>query len=104
MKRLVRHLSQILPGVLAVGLAVFVLRSADLGRVLEQVRSLGWWLPLLLLPNLAVTLIEAVAWWSSFALLGGRPRFSSLVRVRLVIEATMMPISYSRQIGNASRT
>jgi uncharacterized protein (TIRG00374 family) len=90
MKRLLRHLGQVLPGVLAVGLAIFVLRSADLGRVLDLVRSLGWRLPLLLLPNFAVTLIEAVAWWSSFALLGGRPRFASLVRVRLAVEATML--------------
>jgi uncharacterized protein (TIRG00374 family) len=90
MKRLLRHVTQILPGLLAVGLAAFVLRSADLGRVLDLVRSLGWRLPLLLLPNLAVTLIEAVAWWGSFALLGARPRFASLVGVRLVVEATML--------------
>jgi uncharacterized protein (TIRG00374 family) len=90
MKRLLRHLGQVVPGLLAVGLAVLVLRSADLGRVLGLVRSLGWRLPLLLLPNLAVTLIEGVAWWTSFALLGGRPRFASLVRVRLVVEAMMM--------------
>jgi uncharacterized protein (TIRG00374 family) len=89
-RRLLRHLGQVLPGVLALGLAVFVLRSADLGRALDLVRSLGWRLPLLLLPNLAVTLIEAIAWWSSFALLGGRPRFASLLRVRLVVEATML--------------
>jgi len=90
MKRLLRHLGQVVPGLLAVGLAVFVLRSADLGRVLDLVRSLGWRLPLLLLPNFAVTLIEAVAWRGSFALLGGRPRLASLVGVRLVAEATML--------------
>jgi uncharacterized protein (TIRG00374 family) len=90
MKRLLRHLGQVLPGVLAVGLAVFVLRSADLPRVLALLRSLGPWLPLLLLPNVAVTLVEAVAWWRSFALLGARPRFPSLVRVRLVVEAMML--------------
>jgi uncharacterized protein (TIRG00374 family) len=90
MKRLLRHVGQIVPGLLAVGLAVFVLRSADLGRVLQLVSSLGWRLPLLLLPNLAVTLIEGVAWWSSFELLGTRPRFVSLVGVRLVVEATML--------------
>jgi hypothetical protein len=90
MKRLLRHLSQVLPGLMAVGLSAFALRSADLGRVVELVRSLGWRLPLLLLPNLAVTLIEAVAWWRSFALLGSRPRFSSLVGVRLVVEAVML--------------
>ncbi len=53
-------------------------------------RSLQWRLPLLLLPNLAVTLIEAVAWWRSFALLGARPRFGPLVGVRLVSEAVML--------------
>jgi hypothetical protein len=90
MKRLLRHLAQVLPGLLAVGLAAFALRSADLGRVLELVASLGFWLPLLLLPNLVVTLVEAVAWWRSFALLGSRPRFSSLVGVRLVVEAVML--------------
>lgn len=90
MKRLLRHVSQVLPSLLAVGLAVFALRSADLERVLEHVRSLGFRLPLLLLPNLAVTLLEAVAWWRSFALLGARPRFASLVSVRLSVEAVML--------------
>jgi uncharacterized protein (TIRG00374 family) len=88
--RLLRHLGQAVPGLLAVGLAVFVLRSADLGRVLDLVGSLGWRLPLLLLPNFAVTLIEGVAWWGSFARLGGRPRFASLIGVRLAAEATML--------------
>jgi Lysylphosphatidylglycerol synthase TM region len=90
MKRLLRHLSQVLPGLFAAGLAVFVLRGADLGRVLGLVRSLGGWLPLLLLPNLAVTLIEAVAWWRSFGLLAVRPSFASLVGVRLAVEAVML--------------
>ena len=90
MKRTLRHLSRILPALLAVGLAVFVLRSADLGRVARLVRPLGPWLPLLLVPNLTVTLVEAVAWWRSFALLGTRPRFASLVGVRLVVEAVML--------------
>lgn len=90
MKRFLRHLSQLLPALLALALCAFALRSADLGRVFQLVRPLGPWLPLLLLPNLAVTLIEAVAWWRSFALLGVRPRFSSLVGVRLVVEAVML--------------
>jgi uncharacterized protein (TIRG00374 family) len=90
MKRLLRHATQVLPAVLAVGLAVFVLRSADLPQVVRLVRPLGPWLPLLLLPNLAVTLLEAVAWWRSFGLLGPLPRFASLVGVRLVAEAVML--------------
>ena len=90
MKRLLRHAAQVLPGLVALCLAVFVLRAADLGRVLGLVRSLGGWLPLLLVPNLVVTLIEAVAWWRSFGLLAGRPPFASLVGVRLSIEAVML--------------
>lgn len=90
MKRLLRLASRALPALLAVGLAAFVLRSADLGRVVSLVGSLGWWLPLLLLPNLVVTLLEAVAWWRSFSLLGSRPPFASLVGVRLVVEALML--------------
>jgi hypothetical protein len=89
-KRLVRHLSQVVPGLLALGLAAFVLRSADLERVLGLLRSLGWRLPLLLLPNLLVTLLEAVAWWRSFGLLGARPRFASLVGTRVAVEAVML--------------
>jgi len=90
MKRTLRHLSRLLPALLALGLAAFVLRSADLARVRDLVRPLGPWVPLLLLPNLVVTLVEAVAWWRSFALLGARPRFVSLVGVRLVVEAVML--------------
>jgi uncharacterized protein (TIRG00374 family) len=55
-------------------------------------RALGWGLPLLLVPSVAVTLIEAVAWWLSFASFGSRPRFPSLLRVRLAVEAVMLGI------------
>jgi uncharacterized protein (TIRG00374 family) len=89
-RRLVRHAARLLPGLLALGLAAFVLRSADLPRVLDLVGSLGWRLPLLLLPNFAVTLLEGVAWWGTFARLGPRPGFVPLVGVRLVTEATML--------------
>ncbi len=89
-RRLLHHASQILPALLTLALAVFLLRSADLGRVAGLLRALGWWLPLLLLPNLLVTLIETVAWRMSFGALGDRPRFPSLVRVRLAVEAVML--------------
>jgi uncharacterized protein (TIRG00374 family) len=88
--RLLRHLSQILPGLLALALGAYVLRSADLAQVMTLAGSLGWRLPLLLLPHLAVTLLEAVAWWRSFEALGGRPRFLPLVGTRLVAEAVML--------------
>jgi uncharacterized protein (TIRG00374 family) len=70
MKRLLRHVSQVGPALAALGLAFFVLRGADLERALGQVRSQGWRL--------------------SFGLLGGRPRFRPLLRLRLAIEAVML--------------
>lgn len=87
-----RHVARAAPAVAALALGVYVLRSADLPRVASLLGSLGWRLPLLLLPNLAVTLIEAVAWRGSFALLGTRPPFAPLVRVRLAAEAVMLGV------------
>ena len=105
MKRALRHLSQVVPGLLAVALAVYVLRSADLSKVAEIVRSLGFRLPLLLLPNLAVTLIEALAWWRSFEALGVRPPFFRLVGTRIVAEAVMMALAeYTITTPAESRT
>src|SRR5512143_2716167 len=91
-KSALRHLYRALPALVALALGAYVLRSADLRRVAGLLGSLGWRLPLLLLPNLAVTLIEAVAWHRSFALLGKRPRFAPLVRVRLATEAVMLGV------------
>ncbi len=92
MKRVLRLLYRVLPAVLTVALAVYVLRSADLGRVASLLGGLGWRLPLLLLPNFAVTLIEAVAWHRSFSLVGERPPFARLLRVRLSTEAVMLGV------------
>jgi len=91
-KSALRHLYRALPALIALALGAYVLRSADLRRVAGLLGSLGWRLPLLLLPNLAVTLIEAVAWRRSFALLGERPRFAPLLRVRLATEAVMLGV------------
>lgn len=89
-RRVLRHAYRAVPALLALAFGVYVLRSADLARVGGLLGSLGWRLPLLLLPNLAVTLIEAVAWRRSFALIGERPPFAPLVRVRLACEAVML--------------
>jgi uncharacterized protein (TIRG00374 family) len=89
MKRL-RHLSQLLPVLLAVALLIFTLRSADLGRALTLVRSLGWRIPLLLLPNLVATLFETLGWWLAFSRLGQRPRFRPLLAVRMMTDAVML--------------
>ncbi len=92
MKRLLRHLSQVVPALLALGFGLYVMRSADLGRVAGLVRALGWWLPLLVVPFFLITLLEGLAWWRSFSLLGGRPSFGALVRVRLATEAIMLAL------------
>jgi uncharacterized protein (TIRG00374 family) len=90
LRRLLRHAAQLVPALLSVALVLYVLRSADLGRALSLVRSLGWMLPLLLVPNLVLTLIETLAWWLTFSRLGPRPRFAPLLSVRLAVEATML--------------
>ncbi len=90
MKRLLRHLARLLPVLLSLGLLAWVLRSADVGRALGLVRSLGWRLPLLLLPNLVAVLAEAAGWWISFVRLGSRPRFRGLLGVRVVVDALML--------------
>ncbi len=89
-KRFLRHASQILPGLLALGLLAFTLRSADLGRALELVKALGWKIPLLLLPTLVATLSETFGWWVAFSRLGKRPRFRSLLAVRMMTDAVLL--------------
>jgi glycosyltransferase 2 family protein len=89
-RRALRHASQVLPALLAIGLTGWVLRTADLSRSLELVRSLGWRLPLLLIPNFVVAVLEATGWRRSLARLGPVPRFLPILRVRLITEATMM--------------
>jgi uncharacterized protein (TIRG00374 family) len=90
MNRLPHRLAQLLPGVLSLALLAWVLRSADAARALGLVRSLGWRLPLLLLPNLAAVLAEAAGWWASFARLGPRPPFHRLLGVRVAVDALML--------------
>jgi hypothetical protein len=90
MKRLFRHLARLLPVILSLGLLAWVLRSADLGRALGLVRSLGWRLPFLLLPNLVATGVETAAWWLPFARFGRRPPFLRLLGVRVTSDALLL--------------
>jgi uncharacterized protein (TIRG00374 family) len=90
MKRALRHLSRLLPALLSLGLLAWVLRSADLGRALDLVRSQGWRLPLLLLPNLVAVLLETSGWWLSLSRLGRRPTFHRLLAVRVAVDALML--------------
>jgi hypothetical protein len=85
--RFAKHASQVLPVLLAVALFLFAVRSADLSRSIDLVQSLGFWLPLLLLPAFLAIAIESVGWWLSFSRLGPRPPFVSLLRVRLIGDA-----------------
>jgi uncharacterized protein (TIRG00374 family) len=89
MKRVLRHLPRLLPALLTLALFAFTLRTADLGRALDLVRSLGAIFPLLLLPSLVATVLEALGWWLSFSRLGGRPRFRSLLAVRFMVDAVL---------------
>jgi hypothetical protein len=89
-QRFLRHVSQLLPGLLALALLVFILRSADLGRSLALVKALGWKIPLLLIPNLVATLSETFGWWVAFSRLCERPRFRPLLAVRMMTDAVML--------------
>jgi uncharacterized protein (TIRG00374 family) len=90
MTRLRHLLAQILPLLLSLGFLAWVLRSADLGRALELVHSLGWRLPLLLLPNLVASVVETTAWWLSFERFGTRPAFLRLLGVRVTSDALLL--------------
>jgi glycosyltransferase 2 family protein len=89
-KRLARHLAHVLPALLSLGLLAWVLRSADVGRALGLVGSLGLWLPLLLVPNLLAILADTVGWRLSFARLSLRPPLAGLLGVRVVGEALVL--------------
>jgi hypothetical protein len=90
MKRLMRYALRLLPLLVSLALLAWTLRSADLERALGLVRSLGPWLPLLLLPNLVALITEAFGWWLAFDRFGPRPRFRSLVSVRVIGDALML--------------
>jgi uncharacterized protein (TIRG00374 family) len=90
MKQSLRHLSQVVPALVSLGLLAYVLRSADLGRALGLVNSLGWRLPLLLLPNLVAVLSETTGWWISFSRFGALPPFRRLLAVRIMVDGLML--------------
>ena len=90
MKRLLRHLSQLLPALLALGLLAFTLRSADMSRAVALVGSLGWKIPLLVIPTFVATLSETLGWWMAFPRLDFRVRFRPLLAVRLMTDAVML--------------
>jgi uncharacterized protein (TIRG00374 family) len=101
MKRLLRLAAQLLPALLALGLLAFVLRGADLSRALDLVHSLGWRLPLLLLPNLLCMLSETAGWWVLFGRIARRPRPLPLFAVRLAGEALLLGLPSGSMVNES---
>jgi uncharacterized protein (TIRG00374 family) len=101
MKRPVRLAVQLVPALPAFGLLLFVLRGADADRVLGLVHSLGWRLPLLLLPNLLVMSLEATGWWIALARLATRPRLRALLGIRLAGEALMLGLPSGSMVNDS---
>jgi uncharacterized protein (TIRG00374 family) len=92
MKRLGQFLARVVPALLSLALLAWVLRSADIGRALGLVNSLGWRLPLLLLPNLVASSLETLSWWLTFERLGARPPFPRLLGVRTTCDALLLGV------------
>jgi uncharacterized protein (TIRG00374 family) len=76
-----------LAGTAAVALFAWVLHVADLGQALALLRQLGWLLPLALVPNLAVHLMETGGWVIAVRGVGARAPFRGLFSVRLIADA-----------------
>src|SRR5437016_4318789 len=71
---------------LGLGLLLIALRRTDFHAGAALVASLGFALPLVLLPSLAWHLVRTAAWWNCFPRLS-RPSFGRAFRVRIAAEA-----------------
>lgn len=101
MTRLLRLATRLLPALLALGLLAFVLRGTDLSRAIELVHSLGFRLPLLLLPNLLCLLSETAGWWVLFGRIAERPRRLPLFAVRLAGEALLLGLPSGSMVNES---
>ncbi len=101
MRRLLRLAVQLLPAFLALGLLAYVLREADLSRALDLVHSLGWLLPLLLLPNLLCMLSETAGWWVLFGRIAARPRLLPLLSIRMAGEALLLGLPSGSMVNES---
>lgn len=91
MQRPLRFAARLLPALLAVVLIAVAIRHADLGRALALVHSLGWALPLLLLPNLLAMAAEAAGLRAAVeARLPPAPTLQSVLGVRLITESFIL--------------
>jgi uncharacterized protein (TIRG00374 family) len=100
-KRRLVHLVRLLPAAAALGLFVLTLRKADLGRAFGLIGSLGFALPLLLLPNLAMIAVETLGWRITFDRMGRKLSFLGLLKVRLAAEAFAMGLPSGALIGES---
>jgi hypothetical protein len=82
----------VLAGLAAVALFAWVLRGSDLSGALGVLRGLGPLLPLALVPNLLLTLLEAGGWLFVVRGVGARAPFRGLVSVRLVADALALSL------------
>ena len=101
MKRPLRLAAQILPALLALALLAFVLRGADPARALGLVHSLGWTLPLLLLPNLLTMLLEAAGWRIACERLAQRPPLRGLLAIRVIGEGLMLGLPSGSMVNDS---
>jgi glycosyltransferase 2 family protein len=100
-RRLLVHLARLLPAAAAFGLLVATLHKADISRALGLVRSLGWTLPLVLVPYLVAIVLEALGWHVAFSRMGRRLPFAGLVKVRLTAEAFGLGLPSGAIIGES---
>lgn len=79
-----------------------VLGAADARRVGELIAAAGvFGVALVLLPQLASLAVEALGWERAFRLIGSRPAFASLWRVRLATEALSQSLPAGALIGES---
>ncbi len=75
-------------GILAGGFLSYVaFRGIDLSHVARLIRGLGLSAAVVILPSFAALSLEVFAWRSAFSILGPRPTFWALVRVRVASES-----------------
>jgi len=101
MTRHLRPLAQFLLVLASIALLAFVLRSADLPRAVDLVRSFGRGLPLLLLPQAAAVLLDGSGWWLALASLPLPPRFLPLVAVRVACDALLLGLPYGAVVSES---
>jgi glycosyltransferase 2 family protein len=91
----------LLAGTGAAALFAWVLRGADLSRALALLRELGPLLPLALIPNLLLSLMETGGWALAVHGVGARARFRSLLAVRLSADAVALSVPSGSIVAEA---